>query len=115
MRTALQELIGLKVSKASLVHDYLQIFFEGGAVLNVYNPFRLSGGAARDGGAPPVGASVLASVEEEGRKIELTFSNGVVVSIDMRDEAYQGPEALELVRAGSPTVVWRSDDAPDGG
>ncbi|HKG15075.1 MAG TPA: hypothetical protein VKB12_17255 [Pyrinomonadaceae bacterium] len=115
MRTALQELVGLEVSKASLVHDYLQVFFEGGAILNVYNVFHLSGGAAGDGGAPPLDASTLAAVKEEVQEVELTFSNGVVISIDMRDEAYQGPEALELIRAGSPTVVWRSDDAPDDG
>ena len=115
MQTALQDLVGLKVSRASLIHDYLQVFFEGGAILNVYNVFHVSGGPAVDGGAPHVDASTLATVKEEGQKIELAFSNGVVISIDMRDEAYQGPEALELIRAGSPTVVWRSDDAPNDG
>lgn len=45
MTPMLQELVGLRVLKAMKVHDYRQIYFEGGAILNIHNESYVSGRA----------------------------------------------------------------------
>lgn len=106
----LEELIGSRIETAEVVEDYLQLLFANGASLNIYNEHAINGpdGEVRDSG-DLVGA-ILTEVREQGTHIRLAFSNGLEISIDMSEDAYTGPEALQLTRPGLPTVVWRLDD-----
>lgn len=80
--------------------DYLQIYFSGG-VLNIYNSYSLAGASL----GSLVGKK-LRSVTEDLEVIELKFDNLAVITIDMKPEAFNGPEAMQLLRDGEITVIW---------
>jgi len=52
----------------------------------------------------------LPTNEDDARLIILGFSNSLELSIDMSEDGYLGPEAIQLTRPGLPSVVWRPDD-----
>lgn len=94
---------GLIVTEAEEVHDYLQLAFGDQIGLSIYNEVSLTPESMR--WEQLVGNTVL-SVAEEDSFIELTFLDGVRICIDMRPQAWHGPEALQLNRQGQPTVIW---------
>jgi len=104
------ELIGSRIADSKVVEDYLQLWFDNGACLSIYNEHEVTrpDGRAQDSNSL-TGAS-LTQVREQKTEIRLIFSNGLRLSIDMSEEGYSGPEAIQLTRANMPPVVWRLDD-----
>jgi len=102
MTSPLDVLVGMAVMEALKVHDYVQLLFEKNVSLNIYNAWRLCGGdelRALDG-------ATLLTVEEKLEELMFSFSNGQRLDIALCDDAYSGPEALELNVPGQPAVVW---------
>lgn len=52
------------------------------------------------------GLKVIA-VDENKERAELIFDNGTKLQVDLRDEAYTGPEAMCLYGPDNLCVVWR--------
>jgi hypothetical protein len=105
MSTALEDLIGNSITKASSIHDYFQIFFENGSILNIYNPFLFQ---------PTVKFSELIGRKIIEVKISqshflFSISGDITLSIDRNFEGYINPEILELSRPGKPLVVWQNE------
>lgn len=108
--SVLQELVGLQLVRSECVEDYRQLWFQNGECLNVYNEHQIADSSHNSKCDDDLIGATLTAVHEDGTLIRLTFSNALEVSIDMREDAYLGPEALELSRPGMPIVVWRVDD-----
>jgi hypothetical protein len=106
----LAELIGRGVEKAEVVEDYLQLRFDNGACLSIYNEYQITGPDRQARDSDDLAGAFVTEVREKGTHIVLTFSNRLELSIDMSEDGYAGPEALQLTRTGMPTVVWRLDD-----
>jgi hypothetical protein len=106
----LQELIGQRVVKALIVIDYLQVFFEDGKCLSVYNKYAINTSDGRSAEERDLEDAILTAVHKDKVVIGLSFSEGLVLSIDMSFDGYLGPEAMQLSRPGLPTIVWRADD-----
>jgi hypothetical protein len=104
MNSRLKILVGRSLRSVVQIHDYSQLYFDHGAVLNIYNTFSVVG-TSGDGVEGLVG-TVVGKVVEDREKAVLTFGTGAQISIDLRDAAYRGPEAMELIVPGEPTVVW---------
>lgn len=102
MGSCLDHLVGSTVKNAIRVHDYHQLFFEEGAILNVYNDFEVSGGE----GVGSLEGAKVEGVEDTEDAAALRFSGEKSLRIDLRDAAYSGPEALALRMPGKPVVVW---------
>jgi hypothetical protein len=102
MTSRLDALVGMVVTDALKVHDYVQLLFEKDISLNIYNTLLLCHG---DDLRVLKGATLL-KVEEKLEKLIFSFSNGTRLDIALCDDAYNGPEALELNIPGQPTVVW---------
>jgi len=102
MKSKLDILESVTVTDALKVHDYVQLLFEQDIVLNIYNEFKLS----NNHDVSSLNGIKVLKVEEKPEAVILYFSNGTRLDIDLRDEAYNGPEALELCVPGQPTVVW---------
>ncbi len=102
MTSQLDVLVGMVVTDALKVYDYVQLLFEQDIALNIYNALRLCNG---DDLRALNGATLL-KVEEKPDTLIFSFSNGQRLDIDLGDDAYNGPEALELNIPGQPTVVW---------
>jgi hypothetical protein len=94
---------GLTVTAAEAVHDYFQLAFGDEIGLSIYNEMTIT---------PPafpfeqLVGKVVISTTESTDAIEIEFSDGLRVLIDLRSQAYRGPEALQLDRVGFPIVIW---------
>jgi hypothetical protein len=102
MESQLKVLVNLRVESTAELHDYLQLFFEEGSILSIYNEFELSD----SGDTNSLQGATLKKVEETQDTIALDFSNEQHLRIDLRDEAYRGPEAVVLHVPGKFIVVW---------
>jgi len=102
MTSKLVALVGMEVTDALQVHDYVQLLFEKDILLNIYNAWRLCHG---DDLRALTGTTLL-MVEEKQDTLIFYFSHGKRLDIHLCDAAYSGPEALELNIPGQPTVVW---------
>jgi len=99
---ALQSLEGREVTRAAKVHDYVQIAFGDDVGLSIYGDITLE---------PDVEISALLgrrfqSASQSKANIDLLFSGGVVLHIDLHPQASYGPEVFELNRKGFPSVIW---------
>jgi hypothetical protein len=102
MQNPLQELVGLCVTDAFIIHDYIQIIFGRSASLTVNNDYALNG----IGDITQLKNFPLLSAFEDGRQVILRFDNDISISIALTPEAYHGPEAIVLNREGEAIVVW---------
>jgi hypothetical protein len=86
------------------VEDYLQIHFELGPSLSIFNTVALTGPVAEDLAA--INGKRLLIADESAEKATLRFEDESVIEVDLRDEAFNGPEAMTLHLPGEPIVVW---------
>jgi hypothetical protein len=103
----LDEIVGQTVTDAKRVHDYIQLGFGEKIGLSVYNDIHmLPAGASID----DLTGKMVISVDEKQDSVEIRFLDKTAFIIDMRDQAFHGPEAIQLNRVGQTPVIWRSDD-----
>ena len=103
MASVLQKLIGLTITRVVELQGYVQLHFGDEIGLTIYNKMLVepTGRCAAD-----LPGKMLTSIEEEQKGITMNFIDGSRVRIDMRPEAYKGPEALQLTREGEAPVIW---------
>ena len=104
MKSRLTTLQGRAVRIALHVEDYLQVHFELGASLSIFNAVSLTGPVAEE--LEAINGKRLLGVEESDEKATLRFEDGSAIEVDLRDEAFNGPEAMTLHLPGEPIVVW---------
>ena len=104
MQSKLEIILGLKVVNAVFEPEEEGISFESGVNLGIYNKFELSGMALSDAHLL-IGKSVI-NLKEDKETIIINFEGNLSLKIDMRSEAYSGPEALQLRVPGEPIVIW---------
>jgi len=80
------------------------LHFEAGIRLIIYNKYALSG-PIYDDGTIVIGSTVN-QIDECSEFITICFEDASSIKIDMRDEAYSGPEAMQLNVPGEPIVIW---------
>lgn len=102
--TKLNTIVGPKLTNIVLSDDGVGIEFEAGIRLTIYNKFTLSGPIFNDGRI--VVGSVVNQVKESADVITICFEDGSSIKIDMRDDAFLGPEAIQLNVPGEPIVIW---------
>ncbi len=104
MESILQCLISLTVKKIERVHDYLQILFSDGTAINVYSNYRYD--RAVHDLSPSIHGEKVVTVSENQDGVTIVFSGGGHLLVGLKDEDYNGPEAIELIRKGKETVIW---------
>lgn len=100
----LKAIRGFKVLDAVLDIDDAGISFENGASLAIYNNFELAGAFSNN--AQLLVGKIVTDVDESEYAITIKFGEDFIIRIDMRDDAYNGPEAIELRIPGEPIVIW---------
>jgi hypothetical protein len=100
--SALNELIGLSITKASRVLDYAQLDFGDAATLSIMNDFALSGVRGLEG----LMGRTLRGVTESEQDISLLFDADVRLTVSLSENAYHCPEAMTLHQEGKPVCVW---------
>lgn len=104
MKNVLFDLIGIKLKELEVIQDYLQLTFENGVVLNVYNE-TLWKNSSMNVSSAFKGVEVSA-IKETTNAIEIELLDGNSIQIGMSNKDYKGPEALEYIGADGERVVW---------
>ena len=104
----LHKLIGCKVVEFSYEPERMGALFENGSALAIYN--KMSVEDTRDGGNISVADASILSAREDNELVCIEFDNGIVWKIDLSDDAYSGPEAMQLNVVGDPIVIWRLEE-----
>ena len=100
------KIIGKKVIRARQVHDYYQLLFDDGSVLNILNNFIVSGNMEYN--ITQFIGSVVTSINNTGcPAIEIRFSDGKWIRIGISENDYNGPEAMEYIDNNGIFTVWR--------
>jgi len=98
---ALQVLIGLIISKIEEVYDYTQVVFSDGTTLSIFNNYVYDGGPITG-----IEGKKVKSVEEFGDRVLIILDDGKAISVGIKDDDYNGPEAMVLRQEGKSPVVW---------
>jgi len=96
-----KHLIGQRIERIQETHDYLQIFFAGGAILNIFNAHTIA-----DGHDPEFAGYEITAAQEDKNAITLLMSPEGKIQIGLRTSDYRGPEAMVLLEEGKPTIIW---------
>jgi hypothetical protein len=99
------DIIGRVVDRACKVHDYVQIYFDNGSILNVFN--KIGGGDLSDEFFLSLSRARVTEFELKEGAVSIAFSNGKRLKVGMTDDDYQSPEALELICSDGRLIVWR--------
>ncbi|WP_024695465.1 hypothetical protein [Pseudomonas syringae] len=99
--SVLASLVGNNIETVCVVHDYFQVFFVGGVILNINNSYCIIGSTVKG-----LQGKKLINVSESEQEIELVFEGLAKIRIDMTPDGFQGPEAMQLLRPGLPLVIW---------
>ena len=70
-------------------------------MLNIFNSYSYDGASLFDASDVKV-----IDIDEQEGVVNIKLENGGVLLIDMKEEAYNGPEAMVLIREGESPVVW---------
>ena len=103
MKSALQTLRDMTVTKADVVHDYVQLAFGDSVGLSIYNEISL---APESIPFDQLKGKCVKSVVESEESIALEFTDGTRLAVNLHAVGYRGPEALQLVRRGEPPMIW---------
>ena len=107
MPNAVGLLRGLKIQKAEMVYDYLQLWFDNGVGLNIFNVFTVTGGCVADNLSQLVGCEVC-SVDISYIAVRIVLATGAKsIRVGMSDCDYHGPEAMEYIGTGGERIVWQ--------
>jgi hypothetical protein len=101
----LHKLIGHKVAEFSYERECMGVILQNGSALTIYN--QMSVQDARSRGDLSVAGASVSSVHEDSNLVCIEFDNGISWLIDLSDDAYSGPEAMQLNVVGYPIVIWR--------
>lgn len=102
MQTQLNALLSLPIVSVIEIHDYLQIFFSNGAILNIFNKYSYK---ANDSRICSLVGTFATQLTQNQQNICIFFSNGSELIIGLSNDDYNGPEALELIRKGENPIV----------
>lgn len=100
---ALRELVGKVLSSVEFVEDYVQLRFDS-ACLTAYTMPTITWGTEdldlaqpgyRDALCRQIGCRVV-RINVDDQQVSGIFDSGAVISISLREEDYNGPEALQF-------------------
>lgn len=99
----LDGLLGQNLILVRKVHDYVQLQFGNGDLLNVFNEFSIEGGCGSEL-VDLMGLNVNAVTIAHD---EVCLKLGkAVLRVSLREEAFSGPEAVEYIPATGSRIVW---------
>ena len=109
-----KELVGNTLSGITFVMDYLQLQFNPPPTLNVYTPISVQVGTARASfGEAPFANLALSQIGKEVKSVvfslhdamTISFVDGSAFVISLKEQDYDGPEAINYFGPGNEFVV----------
>jgi hypothetical protein len=97
-----QMLLHKRIASVLSIHDYFQVHFRDGAIMNLYSRHSLEEGDAQD----VLGQKVVSvSIRKDDHRLEIELENGKQIFVGLLDEDYRGPEVLSIHSDGK-LLVW---------
>ena len=95
-------LSGRMVTAVAEIEGYIQFEFGKDIGLTIYNDCAIT---------PAVPVSSLhgkcaTQIAERQDQVCIVFDGAVALTVDLRPQAWRGPEAMELWRSEHPLIVW---------
>jgi hypothetical protein len=106
MNQQLQDLMGAKVSFAMRDDAALMVVFEQDYALAVFNHWCLKNAKNEIGSDSLLIKGKTFSSFKEGRDFRSLNFEDMELSIDLREFAWEGPQAMVLYKRGVPMMVW---------
>ncbi|OLL30934.1 hypothetical protein BTH42_14235 [Burkholderia sp. SRS-W-2-2016] len=103
-QSKLKAIIGREVVAVDLSPQDAGLLFEGEITLNIYNRYAVLG-IDGDYEKALVGAKVT-GVDETKNSAIFDFDSNARIEVDLTDDAYTSPEAMQLRIPGEPILVW---------
>jgi hypothetical protein len=103
--SSLHKLIRHRVREFSYQPERMRVLFENGSALAIYNQMSIQD--TRNRGDLSVAEASVSNVREDSYHDCIRFDNGIFWTIDLSDDTYSGPEAMQLNVVGDPIVIWR--------
>lgn len=102
-KTEFDIFVGNVVVRAEAVHDYFQLEFSKGMIVNIFNRFTLI--PSESIAAELIGANVE-DIEVTSVALTLIFNQGMRLEIGFNDADFKGPEGLEVIAEDGSHIVW---------
>ncbi|WP_439450409.1 hypothetical protein [Stenotrophomonas sp. ATs4] len=102
---ALQPLIGKNVT-LGMEDGMATIGTDDGWKLHIYNSFSLLGDCIAETPPPSTLSLVLEDCRFDHETMVAQFTRGVTLIVDLSDEGYSGPEAMQLNSPDGTIVIW---------
>ncbi|WP_240797023.1 hypothetical protein [Stenotrophomonas maltophilia] len=102
---ALQPMIGKNVT-LDVEDGMATIGTDDGWKLHIYNSFSLLGDCIAETPPPSTLSLVLEDCRFDHETMVAQFSRGVTLIVDLSDEGYSGPEAMQLNSPNGTIVIW---------
>lgn len=93
-------IIGNNITNLFRIHDYVQILFSNGGIMNIYNKSNIY-----EFDSKIVGESIENFVEN-GYSVEIHLSGGKIIRVGLSDDDYVGPEAIEYISPEGKRTIW---------
>jgi hypothetical protein len=101
---AFKSVFSVPITACDKVEDYWQIKFADGACLNIYNALEIVP-PEREPSVSHIGSSVVC-VDENVDSISINLSDGAKLVVGMRDDDFNGPEAITLYLSSGQIIAW---------
>lgn len=101
--SVLSRLLGQFIVSVEVIHDYLQVTFSNGDLLNVFNVYLLEG-VGQSGIRELIGLRVC-GISDQTHEVRLDLG-AHALKVSLADEAFRGPEAMEYVPVSGSRIVW---------
>ena len=95
MANIFDPLVGSKISSVEMVHDYLQLYFENGEILNIYNKYTLSN--CDELKLLMLVGCKISNIVVNDIEVTISFTTGELINVSLLDADYSGPEAMQYI------------------
>jgi hypothetical protein len=103
----LETLVGTNLTGVIRIHDYVQLLFQDGTILSVFNPLTVLKSETDTAIENCIGRKVLLAINNEDLEtVQMELEGEIIIRVDLRHQSYRVPEAMVLSRPGKPIVVW---------
>lgn len=103
MISLIKSLEGKVVRDVNYIDQTLILYLEEDIILSIHNNFSSN---LEDFQFQNLFNRKLLFISEVEKQLNIKFDNNLWISVDLRDESYNGPEAIELLIPGEPIIIW---------
>jgi hypothetical protein len=104
MKSMIWKIFNERIKSFQIDADGICIEFLNEIKLIIYNSTEIN--IKRNGNFSKIINSIIEDVYEDKKEIVIKTDVNITILIDLSDDAYSGPEAMQMIIPDGPIVVW---------